>query len=127
MQGLSPKLPLSYSSTDWFYGLNHTVKELMAQNLKHLVLTSPGERMMMPHFGVGLRHFLFLNENDIRESLSTKISEQAERYLPFIKILNIEFLNLSNRETSNSLTVKIHYMVESLNDIEVLDVTSQID
>jgi len=127
MQGLSPKLPLSYNARDSFYVLNHNVKELMAQNLKHLILTSPGERMMMPDFGVGLKRYLFLSEREVKEGLSSKISEQVERYLPFIKIININFSGLDDDQLTNFISIKIHYTIESLGSVEVIDVSSEMN
>ena len=44
MSGLSPKFPLTYSGADGHYSLNKTYSSMIQQNLKNLVLTSPGER-----------------------------------------------------------------------------------
>ena len=54
LQGISPQLPLVYSHTDGPYQLNKTLKDVVRQNLKMLILTAPGERIMVPEFGVGL-------------------------------------------------------------------------
>ena len=60
MQGYSPKLPLVFDKTeDGPYGLNKTILETIKQNLKMLLLTNPGERIMNSDFGVGVRVFLF--------------------------------------------------------------------
>jgi phage baseplate assembly protein W len=59
LTGISPKVPLIYDPTDGPYQLNKNLKQTINQNLKMLVLTSPGERIMIPEFGVGLRRFLF--------------------------------------------------------------------
>ena len=60
MAGISIKLPLSLDPDDG-YKLNKTLKEVARQNLKMLVLTAPGERIMIPEFGVGIRNYLFEN------------------------------------------------------------------
>ena len=54
LQGISPRLPLVYDKTDGPYQLNKTLKQTFQQNLKMLILTMPGERPMIPEFGVGL-------------------------------------------------------------------------
>ena len=59
MSGISPKLPLATGFKNGVYELNTDVLQAMEQNLKNLVLTSPGERVMDPLFGVGLKNFLF--------------------------------------------------------------------
>ena len=64
--GYSPKLPLQYDSIDGYYKLNKTLHEVMKQNIKMVVLTSPGERMMQPDFGVGLRNYLFEQDSSFQ-------------------------------------------------------------
>ena len=78
MSGISPKLPLSRDFEDG-YSLNKTLKDVARQNLKMLILTAPGERIMIPDFGVGLRNYLF--ENATEEGLydlKNRIIEQAK-------------------------------------------------
>ena len=62
MSGLSPRLPLSVSTEDGFT-LVQDIRTLVKQNLKMLILTSPGERVMEPDYGVGMKNFLFENSN----------------------------------------------------------------
>ena len=87
--GIAPKLPLSISARDGAYKLNKTFSANTQQNLKNLILTSPGERMMDPEFGVGIRNYLFENFNDIVELVPGHIIKQAETYLPYIMIDDI--------------------------------------
>ena len=65
MSGLAARLPLGISDSEGPYDLLQTIKEVAAQNLKMLVFTNPGERIMDISFGVGVRRFL-LRQN-IRE------------------------------------------------------------
>ena len=53
-------LPLPYDSGDGFTMLKH-IKRVAKQNFKMLILTVPGERVMEPKFGVGLKRYLFEN------------------------------------------------------------------
>ena len=68
--GISVKLPLTYNSFDGPYTLNKKTKEAVRQNFKNLVLTAPGERVMDPQFGGGMRNFLFEQMNDKHRLLS---------------------------------------------------------
>ena len=61
MPGYSAKLPLF--SVDDGYALNKTVEDTVKQNLKMLMLTTPGERIMLPNFGAGLIKYLFELDN----------------------------------------------------------------
>ena len=58
VRGLSPKLPLTYDESEG-YRMNKKFAEMVLQNLKMLLLTNPGERIMEPDFGVGLKRYLF--------------------------------------------------------------------
>tara|TARA_Y100000296_G_C5155136_1_gene248592 strand:+ start:1043 stop:1444 length:402 start_codon:yes stop_codon:yes gene_type:complete len=101
MSGISPKLPLGRDSQDG-YALNKTFKEVAAQNLKMLILTAPGERIMDPKFGVGLRNYLFYNATDEAFlNLRTMIVKQANRYMPYIQI---NFVKLQQEDSNGQLT-----------------------
>jgi hypothetical protein len=90
--GLSPKLPLTVSDVFGPYNLNTTFDELAKQNLKMLVLTNPGERIMNPRFGVGIRKFLFeFNGAETYSRISSAIQQQTSIYLPYIRIDNVDY------------------------------------
>ena len=102
MSGISPKLPLYIDPVDGI-ALNKTLKQMARQNLKMIILTSPGERIMHPKFGVGLRRYLFMNNTQSTLSnISRKIEEQVRTYLPNIKIRSIKFLSENGEEIRSS-------------------------
>ena len=121
MIGISPKLPLRVDSVDGFYALTKKITETIQQNLKMLILTTPGERMMNPEFGVGLRNFLFENRGEgTAEGIKNKISTQVQRYIPAIKLTNIIIANAPSSELTvdtdaHNLLVRIEYVIPSLN------------
>ena len=57
MNGIGPKLPLQRDDVYGNYTLISSYAEEIKQNFKNLLLTAPGERMMNPDFGVGLRNY----------------------------------------------------------------------
>mgnify|MGYP005828049653 FL=1 len=75
MNGLGPRLPLTLDS-DGGHILLKTLKDLARQNLKMIVLTDPGERMMDPTFGVGVRRLLFENQNSDTSVITSRIKSQ---------------------------------------------------
>jgi len=108
-EGLSIALPLSLDEKDGPYRSNVTLDEVAQQNIKMIVLTNPGERVMTPDFGVGIRNYLFEQEtpfliNDIR----TRIKNQVDKYAPFIKIRE---LNIDVDSDNGFLSVQIKYAV----------------
>lgn len=60
--GLTLKLPVALDDLDGIK-LIKNFPDLVEQNLKNLLLTLPGERIMDPAFGVGLAAYLF-EQND---------------------------------------------------------------
>ena len=90
MPGYSAKLPL-FSVEDG-YALNKTVEDTVKQNLKMLMLTTPGERIMLPNFGAGLIKYLFELDNPaLYSGIRSTIESQVKLWLPFVEILNVTF------------------------------------
>ena len=111
MAGLSPKLPVERDPEEG-YILNKTYRALVKQNLKNLVLTAPGERIMDPEFGVGLRNYLFLNNTlDTHRKLKTAIRQQVSKYLPFVKLVEVD---VAAPDETNLMRVKINYRVPAI-------------
>lgn len=91
MYGLSVSFPLEKDETDGFYKLNKDYPSMVAQNLKNLMLTEPGERIMDPEFGVGLRSIFFEQDSDVaRGFISTRTQQQIQTYMPFLELRNLE-------------------------------------
>jgi len=116
MPGITPKLPLSLSTTDG-YTLIQTLPKLVQQNLKHLLLTHQGERMMDPNFGVGIRRYLFeQNIDTTHKQLKTEINKQVNKYMPFLTIQDI-IIN-QDADDGNIMYVTIHYIIAPLNQAD---------
>lgn len=123
MQGYSPKLPLVYDHTeDGVYGLNKTLIDTIRQNLKMLLLTNPGERIMDSEFGVGMKRFLFEQDTDsIRKTIQDRVLDQVKRYLNYIEIDEINISPVGSND-ENTLFVNIRYTVPSLNINDELNI-----
>ena len=62
-----------------------------------LILTVPGERIMDPSFGVGLKRYLFeYNGPETYSNISAKIHQQVAKYLPYISITNLNYSTPDN-------------------------------
>ena len=127
--GIDAKLPLFEDRIDLFYGLTKTLKENTKQKIKMLLLTAPGERIMVPDYGVGLRDFLF--ENTPEFEIQEKIIDQVSRFLPEIEITNLEINRSSSKDVAkkgqkNSLSVRFEYFIKGTREIETVDIVSNI-
>ena len=118
MDSIGPRLPLQRDERFGSYGMITSYFDEVKQNFKNLILTCPGEKMMNPNFGVGLRNFLFQQRKEAIPKIRQRIEEQVSRYMPFLKILNIEFntgIDPIFQDDSNLLSIVIDYEVPSLN------------
>ena len=121
MSSFGVLLPLSRDSTDGFTSLK-SIKTTINQNLKMLILTAPGERIMEPEFGVGIRNYLFENfNNSIYKQIDTNIRKQVEMFMPAIAINEVSFEG--SDQDSNLLGVAIFFSIPSIGVKDLLEFT----
>ena len=95
----SPKIPLTSGNTH--YDMISDLTENIKQNFKNLLLTSPGERVMIPNFGCGLRRFLFEPipaTPQVQAEIQSIILKQVKEYLSYIKLNQIIVRNPTTPE-----------------------------
>jgi uncharacterized protein len=117
---IAVKLPLALSD-EYGYEMLTDLISVFKQNLKTLILTNPGERVMDPSYGVGIRKFLFENfSQSLLSNIDSKIREQARTYIPAINILQINF------DTSgidrNTINIAILYSIPGVGARDSLSV-----
>jgi hypothetical protein len=121
MSSLSVALPLTISSIDGFTMIKD-IKRLVSQNLKMLLLTVPGERVMEPEFGVGLKRYLFQNFTQATYSeIETKIKKQVTTYMPIVTINRIVFS--SSNQDMNQLGISLEYSIPNIGVKDLLEFT----
>jgi phage baseplate assembly protein W len=121
MSTLAVKLPITRDDING-YTMIDDVRTLVKQNFKMLVLTNPGERVMIPDFGVGVRTYLFENfSSSVASNIKVAIKKQVAKYLPVITIQTISFDD-SNPDF-NTLSIKITYTIPALNIKDLLEFT----
>lgn len=107
---IAPFLPLKIDDDGGDYLSINRIKPLVRQNLKNLILTNPGERIMDPNFGVGIKRFLFENRtNTLTNTIRSLITGQVKKYMPFVSITNVEFSD--GIENPNFLGINIFYII----------------
>jgi len=112
------QLPLANAPNSTYQNIDE-LKNFVKQNVKNVLLTAPGERIMLPNFGVGLREFLFENAADPTSSgeLQNNIVYQFERYLPSVILTDIKTL-----QENNFLLVKVFYILSEFNLEDFLEI-----
>lgn len=129
MSSFNTSLPLHRDDVDGI-AQNKTITEAVRQNLINLLLTNPGERPMLPRFGVGLSTFLFEIDNaSLRGTINSKIYEQVSLFMPFLEIVKINFISQLNDTTvdNNTLSINIIYNIKPLEYIDELSLSTDGD
>ena len=115
--GYDASIPLTKDPTYGWAELR-TARQAVQQQMKNLLLTSPGERVMIPDFGVGLKRYLFENlDRAVLGSIEARIRQQVEKYLPYVNLKSVVFQSAldSGQDTvvtdfdENKISIKISY------------------
>jgi hypothetical protein len=121
MAGLAPKLPITQDSGDG-YALLKTMRAAIKQNFKMLILTVPGERVMDPAYGVGMKTYLFGQfDQSTYGDIDLRIREQTKKYMPFVKIQRVSF-DAADQDM-NRLSVSIKYSIPRIGTTDLLQFT----
>lgn len=110
--------PVTKSSLGYFYSAKDTT--VLKADILQLLLTNPGERVMMPEYGTGLRRLVFDPADDIlAKAAQNAISTAIKRWEPRIAVTAI---NTSLDEEQNLLQISIQFVdPQNINQVEVLD------
>ena len=125
MAKISPKFPihiLSDSAAMASYEEEDIISAIRF-NLKNIILTNPGERIMNANFGAGILQMLFHNATtDIESRMRTAILNQVRQYAPYAVISDLKI----TYDGENSLNVAIAYNVPELDVNDYFDITTSV-
>jgi len=91
-------------------------EEDIRQSIQIILATNPGERVMRPEFGAGLRDFVF-EPADLStiQRLRTRVQESLIDWEPRIDVLVVDVT--LDPVTKNTLTISITYKVRATNTV----------
>ncbi len=124
MPDYTVKWPLELNQiSNGFTPINRdNLKEVAIFNLKNIILTIPGERIMVPEFGVGVKNYLFELDTSVDiESLKSRINSQVQQFASYIQLMDIQ---ISMGE--NSLDMRIKFAVPSADIIDQLELSVEL-
>ena len=91
---------------------NYFTMDQAEANAKNLLLTEPGERVMIPEFGCGLKRSIFENLTaETIMALESRIKNSFQTFLPYIFIRKLE---LTPDEDRNTLFVQMDISLSEL-------------
>tara|TARA_A100001015_G_C14983741_1_gene710618 strand:- start:1050 stop:1430 length:381 start_codon:yes stop_codon:yes gene_type:complete len=108
----APKLPLEIINGTIDSFEPNEIKEIVRQNVRMIILTNPGERIMLPDFGVGPLTYLFEQSiSDTFIQLELAIKDQLAKYIPAIDVLQVLVEPLNDEQRLN---IKVSYEIDFL-------------
>lgn len=117
------KLNIS-SNTGKIFNLSYTTLEQAKTNVRNLLLTNEGERIMQPEFGCNIRKILFEPlQNDLKVKLDSVIRSKMKYWLPYIFI---QKLNIDIRHDYNIIEFDITFSLID-NKFDTANITFKLD
>lgn len=117
-------LPVQRGETGYFRQA-FTSYEQAKTNLRNLLLTRKGERIMQPEFGSGLYDLLFENlTSNLEDKLQETIENSVNYWLPYINIDEVDISMTDIMKDQNMAEIKINFTVG--NDITTQEITFTI-
>ena len=95
-------------------------------NLRNLLLTRKGERIMQPEFGSGIHSLLFEQaDSELEIKLEETITESVNFWLPYINVEEIDIKMTDEMKDRNKAEMNIKFTVG--NEIDLNELTFTIE
>jgi phage baseplate assembly protein W len=102
------------SNSNGVFSTNYTTLTQAKDNLKNLILTKKGERLMNPEFGCDIHLVLFEQIDDTIESrIETYILDAVDNWLPYLSLTSIVFDYDDNDIDTNRISLDIQFALAS--------------
>ena len=108
----------------WFASTTTTI-EAVKNNIRNLVRTNKGERLMQPQLGLNLRNYLFEQFTDeLRLSIENDILDTFNFWLPFVEIKGLDInMNETDAIGKNKMSIFITFnIIRDPNTLESIQV-----
>ena len=98
---------------DGMFAATKTTIEAVKNNIKNLLSTNRGERLMQPNLGLNLRSLLFEQIDDSTlVSIQDSILDSFSVWLPFVEVNDIQIKNKDIASDMNQVVVKIIFNIK---------------
>jgi phage baseplate assembly protein W len=117
------KLPAKLGNTGYF-DQAFTSYDQAKSNLRNLLATKKGERIMQPEFGTGLHSLLFEQlDTNLEEDLQNVITETVSFWLPYINIEEIDVRMTDEMKDMNRAEMSITFSVANQIGLQTVSFT----
>lgn len=115
-------LPLQFNNNT--FNQSFQTIDQVKSNIRNLLLTRKGERILQPEFGSGIHELLFSHIDDNLElEIETTINTTIERWLPYVTIEDIQINMESGLKDRNTVTMSLRFKVAENIDLHSLTFT----
>ncbi len=115
-------LPIQIGNTA--FNQSFTTKEQVSSNIKNLLLTKKGERLLQPNFGSGLHELLFdFNDDRLAIKIEEVITESITNWLPYVDIKQIDVAQSNENKDRNQVEISITFGVANTPDLNQVTFT----
>jgi len=117
-------LPLTFGENT--FEQSFLTNEQVKSNIKNLLLTKKGERILQPEFGSGLQSLLFEpNVDDLAGKIEDTINDSLKKWLPYVTMEEINIESTDELRDNNRLNVSIDFRIGDNINLENLTFTVQ--
>ena len=98
---------------------SYSTEDQAISNLKNLLFTIPGERIMQPLFGTELRNSLFeQNDNELKKDIEESITEAIGFWLPYMGITELivtPVATINGAKEEHGVTISLKVSINGIN------------
>ena len=117
-------LPIQITNTA--FEQTFQTSEQVKSNIKNLLLTKKGERILQPEFGSGLQELLFEpNVDDFEGRIEDTINESLEQWLPYVTAEEINIDASDELRDNNRINVSVKFRIGDNADLNEVTFTTQ--
>ena len=106
--------PVSFNSYGGsLFQMSHSLEDQIRDNLKNLLSTNHGERMMLTDFGANLKELAYeLTSEDVISEAIFRISTAVGKYMPFVSLETLEPSTSAGEDGVSIIsTIRVGYSV----------------
>lgn len=119
-------LSLPIQITNVAFNQNYTEIEQLKSNIKNLLLTVRGERLMNPLFGSGVETVLFEPiTDDFEDKIQTIITNSVEKYIPNVNIDEINVDMSNENKDKNLVNISLKFRSKSTGNSGIVSINVQ--
>jgi phage baseplate assembly protein W len=99
------------------FNQSFTTLEQVRTNIKSLLLTKRGERVMQPNLGSGLDELVFdLNDDNLASDVEENIISTLQQWLPYVTVDEINIEQTNELKDNNRVNISLKFRIgDSIN------------